>query len=71
MTEQEIEKKINELDKKLDKIPEIVSQKINETMDLKIENAIQKVKIEFYKWLVPLCITALGALVGVIFNFIK
>ena len=66
-----IENRMTNFEQKLDKLPDIITTKLSETMDLKIVNAIQGVKIEFFKWIVPLCIGTIGALIGVIFQYVK
>lgn len=71
MDNADIEKKINTLEQKLEDLPNVISQKLSETMDLKIENATQKLKIDFYKWLVPIILTVLGTLAVTVFNLIK
>lgn len=67
----EAEKKIELIEKKLDQLPEQIVKSINQNMDLKIENAVQKVKLEFYKWIVPIILGLLFTFGGTIFNFIK
>lgn len=65
------EREINDLKKEIAGLPDKIAEKINATMELKIENAIQKVKIDFYKLITPLCIGAIGALVSAIFSLVK
>lgn len=67
----EAEKKIEGIEKKLDNLPNEIIKKINETMDLKIKNAVQELELKFYKWLVPIILGLLFSFAGTIFNFIK
>lgn len=71
MDNTEIEKKFEIIDKKLEKLPETILDRFSETMNLKITNAIQNVKLDFYKWLVPIILGLLGTMAGVIFSYIK
>lgn len=67
----EAEKKIEAIEKKLDKLPDEIIEKISETMDLKIKLAKQELKNEFLMWLVPIILGLLFSCVGTIFNLIK
>lgn len=67
----EAEKKIEAIEKKLDKLPDEIIEKINETMDLKIKLSKQELKNEFLAWLVPIILGLLFSCVGTIFNLIK
>ncbi len=66
-----LEKSVEDLNKKIDKIPEEVARRIDKSIDLKIENAKQEIKIDFYKWLVPIILGLLFSMCGVIFNYLK
>lgn len=62
--------KIEKIEQKIEKLPEEISKKLSETMDLKIELSSQKLKTDFYKWLVPLLFSVVAELVGLVINFI-
>lgn len=77
MNEQVAEMKINNLEKsvedlteKIDKIPEEVAKRIDESINLKIENAKQEIKLDFYKWLVPIILGLLFSWGAIIFEFV-
>lgn len=65
------EREIKDMKAEIAGLPDKIAEKINSTMDLKIENAIQKVKIDFYKLITPVCIGAISALVSAIFSLVK
>lgn len=67
----DIENKFETIDKKLEKLPDEIIKKINETMELKIKLAKQELKNEFLAWLVPIILGLLFSCVGTIFNLIK
>ncbi|MCQ2589304.1 MAG: hypothetical protein MJ179_02665 [Treponema sp.] len=66
----ETERKIEQLEKKLDDLPAQITKSIAETMDLKITNAMQKIKLDFYAWLVPIILGLLGTMAGLVYSFI-
>lgn len=77
MNEQVAEMKINNLEnsvenltEKIDKIPEEVAKRIDESINLKIENAKQEIKLDFYKWLVPIILGLLFSWGAIIFEFV-
>lgn len=63
--------KIEAIEKKLDKLPDEIIEKIKETMDLKIKLSKQEIKNEFLTWLVPIILGLLFSFGGTIFNLIK
>lgn len=66
-----LEEKFNHLQKSIDSMPDTISAKIDAQVNLKIENATQKLKIDFYKWLVPVILGLLFDAAAVIFSYIK
>lgn len=65
------EKNIENLQKAVENMPDAISAKIDASVNLKIENAIQKVKLDFYKWILPIVLGLLSEAVAVIFSYIK
>lgn len=63
--------KIEKLEQKIEKLPDEISKKLSETMDLKIKNSTQELELKFYKWIVPIILGLLFSCIGTIFNFIK
>ena len=57
--------------KQLEEMPSKISASVDDSVNLKIENATQKLTISFYKWLVPIILGLLFSFAGTIFNFIK
>lgn len=66
-----LEKNIETLKKGIEEMPDAISSKIETSVNLKIENAMQKVKLDFYKWLVPVILGLLINAVGVIFSYLR
>lgn len=67
----QLEEQINKINTQLEALPDRISASVENTINLKIENATQKLKIDFYKWLVPIILGLLFSAGGTIFNFIK
>jgi regulator of replication initiation timing len=66
-----LEKDVTEIKKTLKDLPDVISKRLDESINLKIENAKQELKIDFYKWLVPIILGLLFSVCGVVFNYIK
>lgn len=66
-----IEQRMTQIEMKLDSLPDVISAKLSETMELKIKNATQGLELRFFKWIVPLCIGTIGSLIGVIFSYVR
>lgn len=65
------EEQFSKINKQLEEMPDKISQNFENIINLRIENSTQKLKIEFYKWLVPLLIGVIATAGTTIFNFIK
>ena len=65
-----LENDVTEIKSTLKDLPDLISNRLDESIDLKIENAKKDIKIDFYKWLVPIILGLLFNCAGVIFNFI-
>lgn len=65
-----LENDVNEIKATLKDLPDLISKRLDESINLKIENAKKDIKIDFYKWLVPMILGLLFSCAGVIFNFI-
>lgn len=46
------EEKIDQFEKKLEALPDIITQKLSETMDLKIKVAISEAENRLFKWII-------------------
>ena len=66
-----LETDVNEIKTTLKDLPDMISKRLDESINLKIENATKDLKIDFYKWLVPIILGLLFSCAGVVFNFIK
>ena len=67
----QLESSFNKMQKSIETMPDAISAKIDANVNLKIENAVQKIKIDFYKWLVPVILGLLFDAAAVIFSFVR
>lgn len=67
----QLEEQFGKINKQLEELPEKISASVENTINLKIELAVHKIKNDFWKWLVPLILGGLFTCIGTIFNFIK
>lgn len=65
------EEQLAKITKQLEEMPSKISDSVDDSVNLKIENATQKLTISFYKWLVPIILGLLFSFAGTIFNFIR
>lgn len=66
-----LENDVIEIKSTLKDLPDQISARLDETIKLKIENATKDLKLDFYKWLVPIILGLLFSMAGVIFNMIN
>lgn len=66
----QLEEQFNKINKQLEEMPAKISASVENTINLKIELATQKIENKFYKWLVPLLISAIGTTIAIIYNYI-
>lgn len=70
MEQQDYEKKLEQFEKKLEALPDIITQKLSETMDLKIKVAIAEAENKLFKWIIAegfgLLLTVCGFVVSLI-----
>lgn len=52
MDNTDYEKKLEQFEKKLEALPDLITQKLSETMDLKIKVAISEAENKLFKWII-------------------
>lgn len=66
----EAERRISAIETKLDNLPDIIANKISETMDLKIKVAVAQVENKFQGKINYMLFLCIGELVGLVVSFI-
>lgn len=66
-----LETDVSEIKITLKDLPDMISKRLDESINLKIENAKKDIKLDFYKWLVPIILGLLFSWGAIIFDFVS
>lgn len=70
MDNTEADRRITQLETKIDNLPDLIITKLSETMDLKIKLAISELENRLHSKLTGLMITCIGELIGLILCYV-
>ena len=68
---EQLNKEILEIKKQVESLPDVILKRLNETIELKIENAKKELEMKFYKWIAGAYASVIAVVIGLIVELIK
>ena len=68
---EQLNKDILEIKKQVESLPDVILKRLNETIELKIENAKKELEMKFYKWIAGAYASVIAVVIGLIVEIIK
>ena len=68
---EQLNKDILEIKKQVESLPDVILKRLNETIELKIENAKKELEMKFYKWIAGAYASVIAVVIGLIVELIK
>ena len=68
---EQLNKDILEIKKQVESLPDLISRRLNENIELKIENAKKELEMKFYKWIAGAYASVIAVVIGLIVELIK
>lgn len=68
---EQLNKDVLEIKKQIEILPELITNRLNENIELKIENSKKDLEMKFYKWIAGAYASVLAVFIGLVVEFIK
>lgn len=68
---EQLNKDVLEIKKQIESLPELITNRLNENIELKIENAKKDMEMKFWKWIAGAYASILAVFIGMIVEFVK
>lgn len=68
---EQLNRDVLEIKKQIEGLPDLISRRLNENIELKIENAKKELEMKFYKWIAGAYASVIAVVIGLIVELIK